>query len=145
MIMDRKDFISTLGFSVAAVCTGCLAACSKSGSAASSTGGGAPPASVNFSINLNNQLLNVGDQMVNGGVILARIAAGNNDSDFTAVQVACTHQGTSINYVVAQNQFVCPLHGSIFSTSGSVVQGPAASSLKKYNITITGSTLTVTG
>jgi len=58
--MDRKDFISTLGFSVAAVCTGCLAACSKSGGSTTSPGGGTPPASVNFSVDLNNQLLNVG-------------------------------------------------------------------------------------
>jgi len=86
-----------------------------------------------------------GDVQVNSGVILARIASGNSASAFTAVQVACTHQGTSINYIAAQNQFVCPLHGSIFSTSGSVIQGPAASSLKKYAINITGSTLTVTG
>jgi len=143
--MDRKDFISTLGFSVAAVCTGCLAACSKSGGSTTSPGGGTPPASVNFSVDLNNQLLNVGDVQVNSGVILARIASGNSASAFTAVQVACTHQGTSINYIAAQNQFVCPLHGSIFSTSGSVIQGPAVSSLKKYAINITGSTLTVTG
>ncbi len=145
--MDRKDFISTMGFTVAAVCTGCLAACSKSGGTSpGSTGGGTnPPASVNFSLDLNNQLLNVGDVQVNSGVIVARLATGNTAGAFTAVQVACTHEGTSINYVAAQNQFVCPLHGSTFSSSGSVVVGPATRSLKKYSITITGTTLTVTG
>ncbi len=144
--MDRKDFISTMGFTVAAVCTGCLAACSKSGgTSGGGTGGTNPPASVNFSLDLNNQLLNVGDVQVSNGVIVARIASGNTTSAFTAVQVACTHEGTSINYVAAQNQFVCPLHGSTFTTSGSVVVGPATRSLKKYTITITGTTLTVTG
>jgi Rieske Fe-S protein len=139
--MHRKDFISTVGVSVAAVCTGCLAACSKGNSVSAA----APPSNVNFNIDLASDLLNVGDSKQVSAVLVVRLATGNAAASFTAVQVACTHEGTSINYVPAQNQFVCPLHGSVFSTSGAVVQGPAATSLKKYTIAVTNTTLNVTG
>ena len=139
--MHRKDFISTVGFSVAAVCTGCLAACSKSNSITAAPA----PSGVNFNIDLSTGLLNVGDAKQSSGVLVVRLATGNTASSFTAVQVACTHEGTSINYNPLLNEFVCPLHGSIFTTSGAVVQGPAASPLKKYTIVVTNSTLNVTG
>jgi len=139
--MHRKDFISTVSVSVAAVCAGCLAACSKGNSVSAA----APPGNINFNIDLASDLLNVGDSKQVSAVLVVRLATGNVATSFTAVQVACTHEGTSINYVSAQNQFVCPLHGSVFSTSGAVVQGPAATSLKKYTIAITNTTLNVTG
>jgi cytochrome b6-f complex iron-sulfur subunit len=139
--MHRKDFISTVGFSVAAVCTGCLAACSKSNSITAAPA----PTGVNFDINLASELLNAGDSKQVSGVLVVRLSAGNTAASFTAVQVACTHEGTSINYNPSLNEFVCPLHGSIFTTSGAVVQGPAASPLKKYTIVITNTTLNVTG
>jgi len=139
--MHRKDFISTVSVSVAAVCAGCLAACTKSNSVTAAP----PPTGVNFNIDLASELLNVGDSKQMSAVLVVRLATGNAVASFTAVQVACTHEGTSINYVAAQNQFVCPLHGSTFSTSGTVVQGPAATALKKYTIVITNTTLNVTG
>jgi Rieske Fe-S protein len=74
-----------------------------------------------------------------------RTAAGNAASSFTAVQVACSHEGTSIGYSTTQGSFVCPNHGSTFSKTGAVTTGPATTNLKQYSISITGSTLTVTG
>lgn len=139
--MHRKDFISTVSVSVAAVCAGCLAACSKGNSVTAAP----PPSGVNFNIDLASELLSIGDSKQVSAVLVVRLAAGNTVSSFTAVQVACTHEGTSINYIPAQNQFVCPLHGSTFSTSGAVVKGPASTSLKKYTIAITNTTLNVTG
>jgi len=139
--MLRKDFISTLGFSVAAVCGGCLAACSKS----NSVSGGAAPTNVNFNIDLASELINVGDSKPVGGVIVVRTAAGNTAASFTAVQLACTHEGASIAWNTSVNEFVCPLHGSIFTAGGAVVNGPATSPLKKYTIVVTNTTLNVTG
>ncbi len=151
--MKRKEFISTLGVGFAAVCTGCLAACGKGGSDGPSGGGGnpppPPPTGVSFTADLNNEIKNVGDFKVSGGVILVRIAASNVVGSFTAVQQACTHEGTSIGFNANQNMFICPNHGSQFSTTGAVIQGPSTggniAALKKYNIAITGTTLTVTG
>lgn len=133
--MERKEFISNIGLSIAAICTGCLAACSKSVSA---------PSSVNFTIDLSVALTNIGDSVTKSGVIVVRISASNNPGSFSAVQVACTHEGAAVNYNKSASEFLCPLHGSRFSLSGAVLQGPATRSLQQYNISITGNILTVT-
>lgn len=148
--MERKDFLSKLGIGMAAVCAGCsLYSCGsdpKNDPAPNNSGGTTPPPAGGtnvFNLNLDTDLKNIGDFKVASGVILVRLAAGATASAFTAVQVACTHQGTSINYNTAQGKFICPNHGSQFSTDGAVLLGPAASALKVYNVVVSGSTLTV--
>lgn len=146
--MERDEFLSKLGIGALAVCMGsCLAACSKGSDATPSNnnGGGVnPPASgTTITADLSSSLTAIGDTKVSNGVIIVRTASGNAASSFTAVQVACTHEGTAINYNNSQSLFICPLHGSIFSKSGAVVQGPATTALKQYTVTITNNTLTV--
>lgn len=150
--MERQEFLSKLGIGLVVVCTGCsLASCGSKGNdpaPGGSTGGnGTPPPQPGsgnlFSIDLSSQLKNVGDSKVSNGVIVVRIAGGDAASSFTAVQVACTHQGTSINYNAGQGIFICPLHGSEFSKQGQVLMGPAASPLHVYTVTVDGSNLTV--
>ncbi|HEY4196841.1 MAG TPA: Rieske 2Fe-2S domain-containing protein [Mucilaginibacter sp.] len=149
--MERQEFLSKLGLGLVVVCTGCsLASCgsgSKGNDPGPSTGGGDPhpiQGSGNlFSVDLSSQLTSIGDSTVSNGIILVRVASGNTANAFTAVQVACTHQGTSINYNANQGIFICPLHGSEFSKSGSVVLGPASKPLQKYTVTIDGNNLTV--
>lgn len=139
--MERRKFIGTLSAPVVAACAVCMGACSKSSSGGNGTAGG----SANFTVDLGSNLLTVGSSLVQSGVIVVRLATGNIPASFTAVQVACTHEGTSINFNAAQNKFICPNHGSTFSTSGSVTLGPATTNLKSYNISISGNTMTVTG
>ena len=146
--MERQEFLSKLGIGLAAVCAGCsLVACGGKSSNPSPSGNApTPPAKGSgnlFTADLNTQLPNVGDSVVQQGVILVRLSAGNTADAFTAVQVACTHQGNSIGYNTGQGIFICPAHGSEFSKTGAVVQGPAALPLQKYTVTVTGSTLTV--
>jgi len=143
--MERQEFLSKLGIGVAAVCVGCaFASCSKSSNGPSSSSSapaqGSGPV---FTADLNSELTSVGQNKVSNGIILVRIAAGNVASSFTAVQVACTHEGNSINYNTSQGIFICPAHGSEFSTGGNVLLGPAAANLQKYTVSITGATLTV--
>jgi cytochrome b6-f complex iron-sulfur subunit len=148
--MEREEFLSKLGIGALAVCMGsCMAACSKGGNASPSnnngTGTTTPPASgTTITADLNSSLTAIGDSKVSNGIIIVRIAAGNSVSSFTAVQVACTHEGTSINYNNSQGLFICPLHGSIFSKSGAVIQGPAATALKQYTVAVANNILTVT-
>jgi cytochrome b6-f complex iron-sulfur subunit len=144
--MERTEFLSKLGIGALAACMGCgLVSCSKGGNAnPSGNNTTTPPAGTTFSVDLNSELTSVGDSKVSNGIILVRLATGNAVSSFTAVQVACTHEGTAINYNNSQGLFICPLHGSEFSKSGSLIQGPATSSLKQYAVAIAGSTLTVT-
>ena len=150
--MEREEFLSKLGIGVVAVCTGCaFASCGGSKSndptpTPSGGGGTNPPATGSgtvFTADLSSELTAVGSSKTAGGVILVRLAAGNAASSFTAVQVACTHEGTTIAYNNAAGKFICPLHGSEFSQTGTVTMGPAVASLRKYTVTVSGNTLSV--
>ena len=51
---------------------------------------------------------------------------------FTAI---CTHQGCIVEAL--QKTFECPCHGSVYdSSTGTVLQGPAKKSLKKFSVVI---------
>ena len=75
------------------------------------------------------------------GIIVARTTGGS----YIAVAMACTHQGTAVVYEGNNNRFYCNNHGSSFSNSGVVNNGPAATNLKQYSTTLTGSMLRVFG
>ncbi|MBS1530374.1 MAG: Rieske 2Fe-2S domain-containing protein [Bacteroidetes bacterium] len=150
--MERAEFLSKLGLGVAAVCAGCAIASCGSKSSDPSPGavtvGGAPPPPAQgsgnlFTLDLGSQITNIGDSVVSNGVIVVRLDAGNAAASFTAVQVACTHQGTAIAYNAGQHRFICPAHGSEFSNSGAVLVGPAALPLREYTVSVDNTTLTV--
>ncbi|MES2371533.1 MAG: Rieske (2Fe-2S) protein [Bacteroidota bacterium] len=141
--MERRTFLGTLTGPVVAACAVCMGACSKSSDGGSNGGGGG--VSANFTVDLGSNLTTVGSSVVANGVIIVRLATGNVPTSFTAVQVACTHEGTSIGYNASQGKFICPNHGSTFSTTGAVTLGPASTNLKTYNIAIAGNIMTVTG
>ncbi|HEX3023648.1 MAG TPA: Rieske (2Fe-2S) protein [Chitinophagaceae bacterium] len=141
--MERRKFISTLGAPMLAACAVCMASCSKSSNSPSASV--TPPGSVNFSIDLNSQLTGIGNSLIQNGVIVVRLASGNVASSFTALQVTCTHQGGTLGYEVNNNDFLCPNHGSKFSTTGAVINGPAVAALKSYTINISGNTMIITG
>jgi len=74
-----------------------------------------------------------------GDVLVARTGADT----FTALSAGCTHQNCEITGFSGQI-FVCPCHGSQFDTSGHVVQGPAASSLRQFPTQFASDVLTIT-
>ena len=62
-------------------------------------------------------------------------------SAFIALGMACTHQGTKVN-IVGQ-QFICPNHGSKFTSSGAVLNPPASQSLVSRTVSYDAAQLTV--
>jgi cytochrome b6-f complex iron-sulfur subunit len=70
------------------------------------------------------------------------LIARTSQSAFTALTAVCTHQGCAVTGF-ANSLYVCPCHGSEFSTSGAVVQGPAASSLRQFPTTFANNVVTV--
>ena len=52
---------------------------------------------------------------------------------YSAVLMSCTHQQVELS--VNGNLLTCSAHGSEFSNTGEVVQGPAEQSLKKFKLT----------
>jgi Rieske Fe-S protein len=75
-----------------------------------------------------------------GYVLVAHVA----DTSFTAFNGTCTHQACTITGYGSQT-FVCPCHGSQFSTSGKVLNGPASVNLSQYQTRFADGVLTITG
>jgi hypothetical protein len=102
-----------------------------------------PNSNVLLTINLSSQLLAVNDFIAEAGLIVVRTAAGNQEPSFAAFSSACPHAGATVNFVKTSNSFNCAAHGSNFTITGSVINGPASTGLSRKTIEIVGSTLTV--
>jgi cytochrome b6-f complex iron-sulfur subunit len=74
-----------------------------------------------------------------GAFVAARIAE-NSANVFTAV---CTHQSCTVSGF-QNNRFVCPCHGSQFTTGGSVANGPATRGLQQFTATVADGVLSFT-
>lgn len=92
-------------------------------------------------IDLSTAIKNVGDYAYSGNVIVARISTGTDAASFVALSKVCTHEDTTVVY--QGSGFYCPNHGATFSKTGSVTGGPTSKSLTKYNITVSGNSLTI--
>ncbi len=135
--MDRKEFLTALGFSAVSITlTACLGGC-KNETPAGPT--------VDFTIDITqpaySALANAGGYVYVNGVIIAKTTAGV----IIAVAEACTHEGANVQYQSNQNRFYCPRHGATFSNTGSVTNGPASTPLKQYTVTVTGNMVRVNG
>ena len=77
-------------------------------------------------------------QATNGSFLVARTA----QDSFTALTAVCTHEGCTVSGFQNQN-YVCPCHGSTFTTSGSVVAGPASRPLRQFTTQFANNVLTI--
>ena len=136
--MDRKDFLNKLSGGLAITCVSCMmAACSKE---EDNGGGGNNPT---LTIDLNSQLGAIGDFVAASGIIVVRLAAGNQASSFKAFSNVCPHEAGAISYNKATTVFTCAKHGATFNQTGAVTSGPATSGMSTKVVTVTGNTLTV--
>lgn len=105
------------------------------GGAASTSGGGASAGGIKTS----EIPVGGGKIFPDKGYVVTQPEAG----EFKAFSASCTHEGTTVS-AVQDGVIICPRHGSRFSIGdGSVVQSPASSPLPEKNVTVSGSTLTV--
>jgi cytochrome b6-f complex iron-sulfur subunit len=136
LIMDRKEFISLLGIgAITALTASQISGCSKDDEP--NSGG------IDFSLDLNaaanTVLLSSGGYLIKDNIIIAHTLADT----YIAVSSVCTHQGSTVEFLSGTNKFHCPNHDSEFSTTGSVIKGPASKPLKSYNTELSGSSLRV--
>ena len=136
--MERKEFLSPVGFGVAALllpaCISTLTGCSSNDVAPTT------PTNVDFTIDISSgPLATNGGFLVSNRIIVARTTAGS----FLAVSAICTHEGTTIQYQSGSNNFRCPNHGATFSATGQVTNGPANKPLTQYKTELTGTSLRV--
>jgi cytochrome b6-f complex iron-sulfur subunit len=73
-----------------------------------------------------------------GTYLVARTA----QSALTTVTAVCTHEACAVTGF-ANSLYVCPCHGSEFSTSGAVVQGPASSALRQFPTAFANNVVTI--
>ncbi len=133
--MDRKEFLSSIGFSAASLFVAtCVGSCKKD-----SVSG--PTVDFTIDLTLYPALNNAGGYVYLNGVIIAKTSSAN----LIAVAAACSHEGANVQYQNNNNQFYCPRHGAKFNTSGAVTQGPASTPLKQYTVTVNGNSVRING
>lgn len=135
--MTRKEFIAQVGTGAAIVL---LPACLTTGLSSCKKKKKEEEKSVDFTLDVSTGPLSAnGGALVHDEVIVARTMGGS----FIAIDSACTHQGTTINYVPASNSFSCPNHGAKYDANGNVLQGPATKGLEDYKTSLNGNSLRV--
>ena len=81
-------------------------------------------------------LLRIKKEKVPGGGALIfgqkNIAVIGKNQDIYALNLTCTHLGCTVN--ATSKGFICPCHGSVFTTRGDVVKGPADRPLKRLTV-----------
>jgi Rieske Fe-S protein len=83
-----------------------------------------------------------------GGAVLVESVAGvflvsrASTSSFGTLDAVCTHEGCTITGA-AGDIYVCPCHGSRYSRSGQVVNGPAKANLRQYATSFSDGVVTI--
>jgi len=72
-----------------------------------------------------------------------RIYVVHGAEGFFAMTAVCTHLGCLTRYEADQNRIFCPCHGSRFSSTGEVTNGPAPMPLPRLEIALEQGVLVV--
>jgi len=141
-LMTRRDVIQKviLGSVTLIILPEVFTGCSKDSSIPGTPGGtGSGNITIDLTLPAYAALNTPGGSIVTKGIIVAN--SGNNV--FLALDSVCTHQGCTIGYNLASNTFPCPCHGSVYSTTGSILNGPTTIPLKAYPVSKSGNIITV--
>lgn len=104
---------------------------------------GAQPGPDGWTIDLSAQEFSALNTVGGYGYKYNLIIIRSGESQYMAFSSQCTHQNCTVTYNSASRTLPCPCHGSVFSDTGSVLNGPAAVALKKYTVTQNGNILTI--
>ena len=139
--MNRRELVQRIlvGGTVLFVVPSVLESCAKGST--DDPGVNPTPTKIDLDLSLPaNSSLNVdGGSMIVQNIII--INTGSNN--FVALSSVCTHQGCTVGYNSGAGNIQCPCHGSVYTTSGSVVAGPAPKSLQSYPVTLKNNILTI--
>jgi cytochrome b6-f complex iron-sulfur subunit len=148
---SRREFCAAACQAASFVAVGALSACGggpSSPSGVSTTPAPAVPATLNgrvVSIALDSAtaLSAVGSAAIVQTSLGSFLVAHTGPDTYTALGSTCTHEACTVNGF-ANGRYVCPCHGSQYTTSGSVVTGPATRALPQFPTQVAGSVLTFT-
>jgi len=142
--MERKDFLQkfAIGGSILLTAPVFLNSCSDGTDDAMDdvdNGNDDDAVTIDLTSDDFSDLGTVGGYAYSGNIIIIR----SGSDSYLAFSKICTHQQCTVTYNASENELPCPCHGSVFSTSGAVLEGPATSSLKKYSVNKEGDTLKI--
>jgi cytochrome b6-f complex iron-sulfur subunit len=139
--MTRRDLIQKvlIGGTSLIILPTALNSCSKDDPPDTGGNGGNDEINIDLTNPTYAALNNVGGSAIVQGIIVANTSTG-----YVALDSVCTHQGCTIGYSSTNNNFPCPCHGSVYSTTGAVINGPATAAVKSYAISKSGNILTIT-
>lgn len=130
-----------------------LSACGGSSNPVSPGNGSAPTLpsvgstvsgrTVSISIDANSPLAVAGGAAMTQTSIGGFLIANAGTDTYNVMTSTCTHDTCTIDGFTA-SRFVCPCHGSQFSTSGAVLAGPASRSLRTFSNSFANGVLTFT-
>jgi Rieske Fe-S protein len=153
MMATRREFCvhACQTISLASI-TGALQGCGGSPTSPASSSAASPLQSVSgtavngtvvLTIDAASPLAMAGNaalvQSTLGNFLVTRTA----QDSFTAVTAVCTHEACTVTGFENQT-FVCPCHGSRYTTSGTVVNGPATQPLRPFATAFANGVLTIT-
>ncbi len=142
--VERRTVLTAGGLVVAG---GALAACGDSGSTTAAATAAAAPAATDGAVAATGAptgAIATSAVPLFGGVIVPEppvVITQPSEGTYKAFTAICPHQGCLVGEV-AENEIVCPCHGSLFSAvDGSVIQGPAEQGLTAASIAVQGDSI----
>lgn len=65
------------------------------------------------------------------------------NGDFTAFAVNCTHLGCPVRWVAGAQLFMCPCHGGVYYKDGGVAAGPPPRPLERFLVRVVDGTVQI--
>jgi Rieske Fe-S protein len=146
--MKRRDFClhtfqAASLLAIGPLIGGCSGSPTSSGSGAPLTtvSGAVAGRTVTLTIGSSSPLAAVGSAALVQTTLGFFLVAHTAQDTFTAMTAVCTHEGCTVSEFDG-SLFICPCHGSEYSTTGAVVQGPAPSALARFATQVANNVLT---
>jgi cytochrome b6-f complex iron-sulfur subunit len=153
MAISRKEFLLRVTIGGVAIGASSALATFLASCALPNDPGGTNLPTENGTVNGNQLSVDIGSgsSLAKNGYVIVQYTGGSvlvahaDDGSYHAMSSICTHQGCTIDqYSSTSKEFVCPCHGSRYSNTGAVTNGPASSPLKQYATAVSGSQLIIT-
>lgn len=144
--MKRREFIpkAFYGTTIIAAVPLLTSSCEKDemDGVVNNPGGGINPPAAN-TVDLNDPDYSSLNNEGGSAYFDNKIIINKGNKNYIALSSICTHYGCTVDFVSSANNLSCPCHGSQFSITGSVLQGPASSALQSFAVTKNGDILTI--
>lgn len=132
--MERREFLNWVGTgAIASFLPVAIAACGSSPDTSSQA-----PATDTATADAGDGRINMGTaaDLDSQGFLYSKaddiMVVKNEDGSLSALNSKCTHQQCPVEWDSDAANLFCACHGSVFSTDGSVITGPASTPLASY-------------